>query len=72
MAVTVKSEMAGLIETIEVEEGATVSSDTEVVFLSSMKMEIPVLAGSTGRIAEILVGEGEAVKVGTPLFTVET
>lgn len=71
MAVTVKSEMAGVIETVEVEEGQAVTAETEVVILSSMKMEIPVLAGSAGTVAEILVGEGDAVKVGTPLFTVE-
>lgn len=71
MAVTVKAEMAGVIEAIEVEAGQPVSAETEVIILSSMKMEIPIPAGSAGKIAEILVGEGDAVKVGTPLFTVE-
>lgn len=72
MAVTVKSEMAGVIEAIEVGEGQAVTGETEVIILSSMKMEIPVLAGRAGKVAEILVGEGEAVKVGTPLFTIES
>jgi len=71
MAITVKAEMAGVVETIEVEEGQGVTPETEVVILSSMKMEIPVLAGTSGRLTEILVGEGDAVKVGSALFTIE-
>lgn len=71
MAVTVKSEMAGVVEAIEVEEGQSVSADTEVVILSSMKMEIPILAGTAGKVAEILVEAGDAIKVGSPLFSIE-
>jgi biotin carboxyl carrier protein len=72
MAATVKSEMAGVIQSIEVEAGQAVSADDEVIILSSMKMEIPVVAGRAGRIAEILVEEGEAVKTGAALFTIES
>lgn len=71
MAVTIKSEMAGVVETIEVEEGASVGEDDAVVILSAMKMEIPVTAGRAGTIAEILVAEGDVVKAGAPLFVIE-
>lgn len=72
MAITVKSEMAGLIEDILVEKGQSVGEEDDVLLLSSMKMEIPVVAGRAGTIGEILVGKGDAVTVGAPLFTIVT
>ncbi len=71
MAATIKSEMAGVIQSIEVAPGQEVVADTEVMIMSSMKMEIPIVAGRAGRIGEILVEEGDAVKSGAALFTVE-
>ena len=71
MAATIKSEMAGVIESIEAAPGQQVSADAEVIVLVSMKMEIPIVAGRAGRIGEILVEEGDAVKAGAALFTVE-
>lgn len=71
MAITVKAELAGMVQSVEVEAGATVGPEDEVVVLSAMKMEIPVLASRAGRIAEILVAEGDVVNAGAVLFTVE-
>ena len=71
MPITVKSEMAGIIEVIQAGEGQAVNADTEVLILSSMKMEIPILAGSAGNVSKVLVEEGEVIKVGTPLFTID-
>lgn len=72
MAVTVKAEMAGLIEDITAAPGETVGKDHEILIMSSMKMEIPVVAGTDGRIAEILVETGDAVKAGDHLFTIKS
>lgn len=72
MAVTVKSEMSGLIEEIMLSVGDAVEAESEVLILSSMKMEIPILAGTSGKIAEILVEDEEAVTTGTPLFSIAT
>lgn len=71
MAVTVKSEMSGVIEEIMLSPGDGVEAETEVLILSSMKMEIPILAGSAGKLAEILVEEGDAVTAGTPMFSID-
>lgn len=70
MGITVKSEMAGVVAAIEIEEGAAVTEDDAVVILSAMKMEIPVSAGRSGSVAEILVAEGDVVKAGQPLFVI--
>ena len=45
--------------------------DDPVVILESMKMEIPVGAPSAGRVAEILVEEGEAVEEGQEVAVIE-
>ena len=42
------------------------------MLLESMKMEIPVGAPAAGRLAEILVEEGEAVEEGQEVATIET
>jgi len=41
------------------------------VILESMKMEMPVEAEDEGRVAEILVNEGQAVSEGDPLVRLE-
>jgi biotin carboxyl carrier protein len=71
MAATIKSEMAGVIQSIEAAPGQSVAAEDEVIVLVSMKMEIPIVAGRAGRIGEILVEPGDAVKAGAALFTVE-
>ena len=52
--------------------GQSVAVDDEVIILESMKMEIPVIAPSNGTIASIQVSEGEAVKRGQTLITLES
>lgn len=71
MGVTVKAEMAGVVAAVEIEEGASVTGDDAVLILSAMKMEIPVMAGKAGTLAELLVGEGDVVKAGEALFVIE-
>ncbi len=70
-AVPVLSEIPGTVFKIEVEVGDEVAEDDPVVILESMKMEIPVGAPQAGRVAEILVEEGEAVEEGQEVAVVE-
>lgn len=58
----VKSEIAGKVWKIVATVGDTVAEDDEILILESMKMEIPVSAPGAGRVAEILVEEGESVQ----------
>lgn len=59
--VDVISEITGKVWKIEAEIGEELEEDDPVVILESMKMEIPVMAPEDGKLAEILVGEGDAV-----------
>ena len=60
----VLSPLPGLVATVHVKAGDTVSSGDPVVTLQSMKMEIPVPAESDGTVAEVLVSEGDEIDTG--------
>ena len=70
-AVPVLSEIPGTVFKIEAGVGDEVAEDDPVIILESMKMEIPVGAPAAGRIAEILVEEGEAVEEGQEVAAIE-
>ena len=70
-AVPVLSEIPGTVFKIEVKVGDEVAEDDTVIILESMKMEIPVGAPRAGRVAEILVEEGEAVEEGQEVAVIE-
>ncbi len=59
--VDVISEITGKVWKIEAEIGEELEEDDPVIILESMKMEIPVMAPEDGKLAQILVGEGDAV-----------
>ena len=67
MAGTVKSEIAGVVFSIDVAVGDQVEADQAVCVLESMKMHIPVEAPHSGTVAEILVAEGDVVAEGQDL-----
>ncbi len=70
--IEVGSEITGTIWKIEVKPGDTVSQGDTLIIIESMKMEIPVLATGSGRVASILVKEKESVKEGQALVLLET
>lgn len=57
----VLSDVSGAVWKILVSVGDTVAEYQELMLIESMKMEIPVLAPRDGRVAELLVAEGDAV-----------
>lgn len=69
--INVNSEITGSVWKIELKEGDAVSVDDTIMVLESMKMEIPVLATRSGRIAQLLVAEGQAIKDNQPLAVIE-
>ena len=66
-----ESTMAGTVFTVNVSIGEEVASGQVVVVLESMKMEIPVEAEATGKVATIHVNEGDFVNEGDVLVTFE-
>ena len=67
----VRTEMVGNVWKILVNVGDSVGSDESIVILESMKMEMPISAGISGRVVEIRVTEGETVLEGDVLALVE-
>lgn len=67
----IRSDIAGKVIRIEAKPGAKLAADDPIVFLESMKMEIPVAAPMAGKLVEILVAEGDAVSEGDPIAIIE-
>jgi acetyl-CoA carboxylase biotin carboxyl carrier protein len=67
-AMLITSEIAGSVWKIEAPVGSTVAAGAALVILESMKMEIPVEAPCAGRVAELLVSEGQAIAEGQALL----
>jgi acetyl-CoA carboxylase biotin carboxyl carrier protein len=53
-------------------EGDEVSPGQQIAIIEAMKLMLPVEAERGGRIAEVLVGDGQAVEYGQPLFRLAT
>lgn len=67
----VVSEIPGTVCRIEASVGDAVSEDDPIVFVESMKMEIPVGAPRDGKVVEILVDEGDTVAEGQEIAVIE-
>ena len=70
--IEIQAEMDATVWQMLVVAGQSVAVDDEVIILESMKMEIPVVAPSSGMIASIEVSEGDAVKRGQTLITLDS
>lgn len=64
---TVKSEMVGNVSQVVVSVGDQVDAGDPLLFVESMKMEIPVEAEDAGTVAKILVEPGASVSTGDAL-----
>ena len=71
MATTVEAPMVGKILKIEKQVGDHVDEDDVVIVMEAMKMEIPIVAPSSGTIKEIKVTVGQAVEAEQALATIE-
>ena len=70
MSHTVVAELVAAVMKVEVEVGQRVTAEDPVVILESMKMEIPVLAETSGTLRELRVREGDVVQEGDILAIV--
>lgn len=58
----VRAELTASVFKLEVAPGDQVEEGQPLVILESMKMEIPVIAPRAGKVAELLVSEGDIVE----------
>jgi len=63
------SPLAGIVQSLGVEVGATVKEGDLIMTLEAMKMYTPVNAESGGTVKAIHVKAGDAVEEGQPLYT---
>ena len=71
MAIRIEADCAGSMWKVLTAPGAEVQADETIAIIESMKMEIPVTAPRAGRIASVLVKEGDAIAEGQTIATLE-
>ncbi len=63
--------MGGKLIDVKVKVGDTVNENDEVVILEAMKMELPVVAISSGTVKEVKCNKGDAVEADAVLVVLE-
>lgn len=71
MAVEVEAQIAGSIWKVARAVGDVVAEEDVLLIIESMKMEIPLEAPCRGRVAEVLVEEGQRIEEGDLLVVLE-
>jgi acetyl-CoA carboxylase biotin carboxyl carrier protein len=67
----VTSMMAGVVIEILVKSGDQVEDGMDVAILESMKMQLPVQAGASGKVTAVKVNSGDFVNEGDTLLELE-
>ena len=67
----VRAEMVANVWQVVASEGDQVADGDTLVILESMKMEIPVLAESSGKLTTLAVAEGDVVQEGDLIAVIE-
>ncbi len=60
----IKADIAGVVAKVLVQAGADLAEDEPLMFMESMKMEIPVQTPRAGRVLQVCAREGEQVAEG--------
>lgn len=63
--------MNGKVINVMVNIGDSVQEDQDLVIIEAMKMELPIVATSSGAIKEIKVKVGDSYQVGDVLIVIE-
>jgi biotin carboxyl carrier protein len=71
MADEIRAEMVANVWKVVAAVGDAVDDGDTLVILESMKMEIPVVAESAGKVASLDVNEGDVVQEGDLIATIE-
>ena len=67
-----KTEVAGVIALIETRVGDRIESGDPVLFVESMKMQIPVIVEEAGTLRQITVAQGDVVAEGQVVAILES
>ncbi len=65
------SPITGSVWKLQVKPGDKVQEDDTIAILETMKIEIPVVAETSGTVTEILVNEGDLIQTGQNLMVLE-
>jgi acetyl-CoA carboxylase biotin carboxyl carrier protein len=71
MADEIRAEMVANVWKVVASAGDQVDEGDTLVILESMKMEIPVLAETSGTVAQLAVNEGDVVQEGDLIAVIE-
>jgi biotin carboxyl carrier protein len=69
-SVEIVAPVAGVVGSLPVAVGASVTAGEPVVVLQAMKTEFPVEAEQAGTVEEILVSEGQEVEMGAVMVRI--
>jgi acetyl-CoA carboxylase biotin carboxyl carrier protein len=69
--VKVCTEVAGTVWKVVAAQGAALSAGEVILIMESMKMEIPVEAPRAGRLAQLLVAEGDVLNEDDAVAVIE-
>jgi acetyl-CoA carboxylase biotin carboxyl carrier protein len=67
----VRAEMVANVWKVVATEGDTIADGDTLVILESMKMEIPVLAESSGTLTKLAVAEGDVIQEGDLIAVIQ-
>ena len=67
----VTAPMAGKIIEVKVEVGASVNENDEVFIIEAMKMEMPIVAPTSGTVKEIKCKKGDSIAADQVLMVIE-
>lgn len=70
MSHEIAAEMVANVLTVVAEQGAVLEAGDTILILESMKMEIPVLAETSGTLVDLRVSVGDVVQEGDVLAVV--
>ncbi len=71
MAEEVRAEMVANVFKVVVSEGESIQPGDTLVILESMKMEIPVVPETAGKVTQVKVREGDVVQEGDLIAVIE-
>lgn len=63
--------MGGKVIDVKVKQGDSVQEGDEVIILEAMKMELPVVADTSGTVKELKCNKGDAVEAEAVLIVLE-